>query len=361
MTALAFAASGTSLVFFVNCSSDMGSAPPLGDGGIRDGGSDTSSADASDRGPTVIVAHAAPNLSDVRLCFAQRTSASGGTTTILDAPALPHRSDEPMPQANYPGIPVGGAVSMPEVFDYEGPFLVPYAIQAESILDEVDTKADERTCPQMICSGMSTCLKPAEYVELPAIKREDVQGPTLLALVGCQPGTADAGSRCGADYDAGSPGNLRLVPLPLTRLTASPGKLTAQVAQLAPSVSVTAVYVRTTGGDRPTVSDGGVAYLAATPPLAVPLPADMSGYGTTAVGATLGGDAGNFEMTLDVIQKLSSPLTLPDTFLRQPAGFVIIMAGDPDPSVPQLRLQDGAVNADYDGRGLHLLALPTAL
>jgi len=54
-------------------------------------------------------------------------------------------------------------------------------------------------------------------------------------------------------------------------------------------------------------------------------------------------------------------LTLPDTFLRQPAGFVIIMAGDPDPSVPQLRLQDGAVNADYDGRGLHLLALPTAL
>lgn len=328
--------------------------------------SSASEAQGEDGPPTLLVAHASPSLPDVRLCFA-RQDRPDGPKTLLDAPAFPHASASPMPQANYPGVPVGGALAMPEVLTFDAaPYLVPYAIDASAVLNDVDTNPNERRCPQMICTRTG-CLGAAQYVELPAIDtRELGEANTLLALVGCRDGETDP-ARCGGDGKGGA-APLRLVPLRLPAPTATAGSLTVHLAQLAPGLAVTDVHARA-GGDAVGQVSREIQYLeiATDSPLTIPLPQSISGYGTTTLGVTYrtsaeldGGAETDFGSTLELVQRLSSPLDLPDEYFERPSAFVLLLVGDPAPSVPQLHAEDGGLNRDFTGRGLHFVALPIA-
>ncbi len=57
------------------------------------------------------------------------------------------------------------------------------------------------------------------------------------------------------------------------------------------------------------------------------------------------------------VQQISSPYDYPNTFFSESNGFLLVLAGDVSSSEPWLTTE-GVWNTNYDGRGLHMLALP---
>ena len=90
-------------------------------------------------------------------------------------------------------------------------------------------------------------------------------------------------------------------------------------------------------------------------------PGDLADYGRMGFSLVAKESAGASETvlraTLADVQRVTSPYEMPDAFFTGSNGFLLIFVGDITQSEPWLQ-PDGAWNPDYDGRGLHLLAIP---
>ncbi|HEY8086650.1 MAG TPA: hypothetical protein VIF09_02365, partial [Polyangiaceae bacterium] len=162
---------------------DDGGLTPAPDSGATDG------AAGGDSGPPAVLVsflalHASANLYDFRLCFG--VGAPGGSASaIAPLPAYPDDPTKPMPETNYPGVPVGGGALLPAVLLAPGSSITPYVVRAKVLTKDVAGAANERTCADLICSGV-TCLDPTrDYYALPAFSVSGA-ATTLLAVQGCE-------------------------------------------------------------------------------------------------------------------------------------------------------------------------------
>jgi hypothetical protein len=67
------------------------------------------------------------------------------------------------------------------------------------------------------------------------------------------------------------------------------------------------------------------------------------------------------KQTLAHVQTLSDPLQPPDAFFSSSTAFLFVVIGDVSPERSKPLLRNGNLNPEYDGRGLHVVALPVGL
>jgi hypothetical protein len=305
----------------------------------------------ADAGPTTLLAvNASANLFDFRLCF----GIEGGG--VLPLPAYPDNPAEPMPETNYPGVPVGGAALLPPVF-LPGASLVPYVVRAQTLnrLNELSTNPAEATCDQLVCSGGSCLEVNADYYALPAITMPSAGGTIALVVEGCLEGFADGSiTECGSSFNAAS-GNLSAL-----MLTLAPGEdaggWNVQLAQLSPSFAGDA-------GSSVTYADPSMdaSTLLSMPSFNVGSPVvfpfgDASVTSATFVLAPQG--AGAVSDSLSAVQYFQAPSANPFTYFTGATSYFVAVVGDSTAGAAQLSLADGGANPAFDGHGLHVIAYP---
>jgi hypothetical protein len=376
LRALAFAALGVSVTVACGSASENGaytigtpdaggeSPPPdasvAADSATSSGGGSSSGSSSGGPGgdsgiapaPTSILAvHASANLYDFRLCF----GVEGGG--ILPFPAYPDDPAHPMPETNYPGVPVGGAALLPTIMLPSAPLVV-YVIPAYYLQSQgYVAGANEPTCDTLILSDLVP--QHVDYFFLPAVTFPAGGGPVVLAIEGCAAGTGLAdGSveQCGASY-AGTT-NLSAVVGPLVPSADDAGAWTVQLADLSPS------FDPGDGGPAlgyvdPTI-DASLALSApassiSAPPVTVPL----SEAGVTSAYFVIGpSSAAPLTESLASVQYFQSPSSDPFTYFSGNATYFVAIVGDATDAAAPVSLPDGAANPDFDGHGLHVIAYP---
>jgi hypothetical protein len=324
------------------------------DSGLASDGPSEGSADGG--GPaTIAFVHASPDLPAVRLCWT-----APGSQQAMAVPAFP--ADNLMPASDYPGIPVGGAAwgTFPSnLADLNGGTV--YAVSASNIA------GNTHTCDRLICNDPG-CVASNDYWSLGTIAPGVLNsGPNVVAIAGCRGDDRFAGNRqCGEGWQAGS-GNLHLQVLPVGY---APGRyqglLTVQAAQLSPGL----VWLQGDAG-MSTVSFGAesapqpFAQLASSGDVEPSLPqmlsldagaVDQLGFAVDVAGADAS-DAGHFWMSLSQALALTDPQAELGTYYAFGGIYVVAIVGDPTASLPFSSDPD----ASYDGTGLHLLVVSTAV
>jgi hypothetical protein len=325
-----------------------------GSGGSSSGSSGSSSGglDAASSPPpptTLLAVHASANLPDFRLCF----GVAG--TGVLPWPAYPDDPAHPMPETNYPGVPVGGAALLPaQVFP--AATVTPYLVPAQSLYGQTSTTpGGETTCDRLICSAVS-CLASNAYFTLPDVTLP-TGGTTMLAVTGCGVGSGFAfGSvaQCGASYTAAS-GNLAAVTAPLTTV-GEDGGWTVEALQLSPSFAGSSgggslVYVNP-------IADASVPIaLSASIGSPTTLPLGEAGVGSAYFSLTPAGGAAEAQ-PLGAIQFFQAPSSDPFTYFSGGSAYFVAVVGDATDAAAPASLPDGAANPAFDGHGLHVIAYP---
>jgi hypothetical protein len=344
--AVGFAASG--LAAIASCGASAESASGYGnnvDGGGGGDGAANQDGGLFDSGlappPFVLAVHASPDLEDFRICFGISDSPTGVVVQDKVQP-YPDNAYGPMPESNYPGIPVGGAVPL-RTFTH-GAFLVPYIIRAS---DLTRPGYDTLTCDKLICTTSTTCLHDGEFWSLPAIDRlRLMQGRRyVLAIGGCRSGASAGGCASAGPLDA----QLQEVAASTGGLA---GSLTGQFLHLAPAVGAISLSVDDAGVSLPAY--GAIAPSLGVMTLPTPPHGDLAAYASESLHLTYADAGADFSLAL--VQRLSDPSMLPTAFFERDTPWVFVVLGDPAAASP---LADGGINSAYDGRGLHIIALPT--
>ena len=289
----------------------------------------------------------------VRLCFI----GNGGEK------ALPFPSDNEMPGSNFPGIPTGGAVWMPDASAIPSSATL-YALPAK-LLAQMQI-SPITTCEALVCSGSSSCLMQGFYWKVGPITQSAAPTgmTTVLAISGCtgvgNDPLADS-ERCGPDYDPGK-GNLHLDVVSFPPAFQVPGGLMVQAAQLSPGLASLQGDAGTTSLSFGSVADAqAVAQLGAEGTVAspgfLPLPAGPAAFGQVGFEVELegvdAGPSGQLWMSLSEAQELVDPTQDPTVYYAG-GSYVVAIVGDPFAPHAFAGDDDGG----YDGRGLHVLVLP---
>jgi hypothetical protein len=276
-----------------------------------------------------------------------------------------------MPASNYAGIPVGGAVWLSEtdlplpIFDQ-----TIYAVRAKLIADIAPTA----TCDNLICAqGGTNCLMPnADYWPVGFISPGNLRpgGTNIVAVAGCLGADDPLASveRCGQTWNPAT-GNLHLDVVPVAGAIggtfADAGTaLTVQAAQLSPGLQSlegeagAAVISFGSQGDASPLADlVQEGDLLPQLPVAVVLQGGLAAYGQLGFGVDVPGAAagspGHLWMSLAQAQQLVSPAQDPSVYY---AGGPYVVAVVGDPNAPHA-FSGG--DGGYDGKGLHVLVLPT--
>jgi hypothetical protein len=301
--------------------------------------------------------HASPSLPSLRLCFLQSVSES----------LQPFPANNEMPASNYSGIPVGGAVWLPDAYTPPIVDSIVYAVRAKPIAGQTNP------CDQLICAspGSGSCLMPnADYWQVGPLSSAAVLpgATTVVAVAGCL-GADDplaTVERCGPTWNAAT-GNLHLDVVAIADGQANAandaGVLTVQAAQLSPGLE----SLQGEGGAT-TISFGSQADaqafaqlaheddLGPASPFSLTLPGAIGAYGQLgfAVGVTgaEAGSSGYLWMSLAEAEQLVSPAQDPSAYY---AGGPFLVAVLGDPAAPHAF---GVGDGGYDGKGLHVLVLP---
>jgi hypothetical protein len=331
-----------------------------GDGGTEEAGDGSSVGDSgmSDGGitPSVILAvHGSPDLFDFRICLAESPSPSASDARFdSDVAPWPYDGAHPMPMSNYAGVPVGGGAALPrEIVPNGGAYIVPYVIDAHQLaMSGAPTAACAQRVGPACTPGSGSCLKTSDYVQLAPISVRDIAGPgaKILAVVGC---VNNGASAC----DATQNGTLRarvIALAPSQRLSID--QLGVQLAHAAPAIGpMTATLDAVVGGTGTFL----VTQFESAPPngAIVGRPMGQSSLAWGSQGVTIvAGDAG-VRMSLADIQRVVDPSVLPSTLFQDGVGYAFVVVGDPAAQNPLYT--DGGLNARYDGKALHVIALPT--
>jgi hypothetical protein len=212
----------------------------------------------------------------------------------------------------------------------------------------------------------------ADYFELPAVPASASPSPvpSFFAVTGCKNTQLDptaTAAQCGSPYDTNR-GNLEVVTAALDdTLTADNKTVRVQVAHLSPALAVTdggtvsVTYGPLDAGLSQTL--GAALQLGRIGPLSsLTLPASPADYTndgvTVALVASDGTVAQSLWLPLATVARLSDPSQLPESLFHSPANYLFAVVGDPT-APEQLTLPDGGPNPAYDGRGLHVVAIPT--
>lgn len=335
------------------------------DGGFfGDGAPDVSLPDGGqDAGPppSALFVEASRSLPNTRLCWSV-----GGTMSAR--PAFPYTT---MPASNYAGIPVGGAARLDDASELLGGGDVTlYAIDAD-ILALIEQPLPTRPrCDQLICGsggGGTLCLKlNSEYQiagVVPAGTLHD-HAANVVALSGCSATLLDQGASaesCGPTWD-GAKGNLHVDVIPLVQAGSSlTGRLAVQAAQLSPGLAGNAVTAIVSFGAQDAGQAGVVATLSGEgtlgpgTPAPLTIPAGLASYGDLGFALDVTGlDAGTQHLWMSLIQsqQLVDPAADPTQYFGQTRTYVVAVVGDALHAPP-------FTAGGYDGKGLHLLVLPS--
>jgi hypothetical protein len=317
---------------------------------------------------TALFVQASPSLPDVRLCW--------GTGTAIDG-VVPFPGDGAMPGSNYPGVPLGGVVAMPDATPLALPDLTLYAIDAENLARlEEGQPAPLPTCDALVCGPGSNLPSPClrynfDYWPVQTITGAGVlaQRDNVIALSGCLPASLDPSATpavCGADYDATS-GNLHADVLQLTA-TKPVGLWSVQAAQLSPALaafegeggaSLVSFGAENTAAAIAVATLTGEGSLA--PPATVVFEAGLPGYGQLGFAVDVVGSdsgAGHLWMSLADSLQLIDPTQDPTQFFGQPRTYLVAVVGDPN--APHA-FAPVTGDAGYDGKGLHVLVIAAPL
>jgi hypothetical protein len=336
-----------------------GSLPSLGSDGGTPGTSDSGTLGDGgtvplvppDAGPTSFLAvHASANLYDFRLCFGVDDAG------VLPVPAYPDDPSHPMPETNYPGVPVGGAALLPAIQIGGGPLtLTAYVIPAYYLQSQGYVAGAEPTCDRLIADDLIP--QAVEYFTLPPVTIASAGGTFALAIEGCGVGTglaAGSTAQCGASYSSVT-GNLTAFPAALTPSTDA-GGWAMQLTQLSPSfdqgAGATVTYVDPT-------SDASVALTAYAANLGAPVTVALSEAGVTAAYFVLSPVSGApVTESLATMQYFQAPSSDPFTYFSAPSTYLVAVVGDATDAAAPVSLPDGAANPAFDGHGLHVIAYP---
>jgi hypothetical protein len=299
---------------------------------------------------TILAVHASANLYDFRLCFGLD---DGG---IVPVPAYPDDPAHPMPETNYPGVPVGGAALLPPIL-FGGESVTAYVVPAYYLQSQgYVAGANEPTCDVLI----PKYLKPqnVEYFALPPVPLPSSGGTIVLAVEGCGAGaalTAGSVAQCGASFVAGT---ANLTALAGALAAEDAGAWTVQLADLSPSLDP--------GDGGPALSyvdptiDASIP-LAAPPSslTAAPMTVPLSEAGVTAAYFVIGPSSSSpLTQSLAEIQYFQAPASDPFTYFSAPTTYFVAVVGDATDAAAPVSLPDGAANPAFDGHGLHVIAYP---
>jgi hypothetical protein len=279
-----------------------------------------------------------------------------------------------MPASNYSGIPVGGAVWMPDSTDTIAFGSMVYALRAKPIAG-LSTPCEELVCAT---TGSSTCLGPnMDYWQVGTLTANPSWGSTaVVAIAGCLGVAQDplaSVERCGPKWNAAT-GNLHLdvVTIDGAQLAGAAndsGLLTVQAAQLSPGLEslqgeggVTTISFGSEGDAQAIAQLSSEGDLGPSSPYSLTLPASIGaygqvGFGVAAVGAEAG-SSGTLWMSLAEAEQLVSPAQNPTSYYAG-GPFLVAIVGDPAaPHAFGTAGTGGTGSGGYDGKGLHVLVLP---
>ncbi len=296
--------------------------------------------------------------SAIRLCWGKPGADGGIDTNTFDKTTTlkPFPSDTPMPESNYPGIPLGASVLLPDASALEGPVVL-IAIRALTLA----SNKYSGTCADLFLPQVE--LASTDYFVLSNISLAP-QTPSLVAIGGCGPVAVASGATnqaCGANWDPAY-GNLHAEVLALSPSSAAPGTMGFQVAQLSPGLAASLgdgglpaeVWFGSAGTSDPRViaSVSSEGDLAPATPQALALDGSIASYAGLGFGLRLpGGDGGTdtLFLSLSSAQELVDPTADPLAYYSSKGTYVVAVVGDPAAPAP---FGDGGV---YDGTGLHFL------
>jgi hypothetical protein len=213
------------------------------------------------------------------------------------------------------------------------------------------------------------------------------EGVHALVLTGCRGKAHDpqaGAARCGQSWTEAD-GNLALRVVSLTAYgrQSSTSGIPVQLIQLSSSLATRSAGRALGLAFGPLTGDGGVPdpFLEGAVPFGTPVPtpparltltsSELDSYATSGIFVTLGGevdeagaplpaaaDAGPrelvFKQSLEDVQRLSAPRSLPTNWFAVESSYVLVSLGESDPRTP-----DGGSDPD-ERRALHLLAIPLA-
>jgi hypothetical protein len=334
------------------------------DSGRPDGftGPDSSPGEAGTNLPTTaLFVQGSPSLPDVRLCW--------GTAASV-APVVPFPGDGVMPGSNYPGVPLGGVVSMGDATVLGSEFVL-YAIDAENLARIEQNQPTTYTCHDLICGPGSNLPVPClrynfDYWPVGTGAFQVEAGTNdVIALGGCLPSALDPAASttlCGASWTATS-GNLNAQILALEKAAPASNGFAVQAAQLSPGLAAlagdggSAVVSFGTQGSAdasPIATLQGEGALAA--PSVVSVGANLAAFGQLGFAIDVqgfDGGAGHLWMSLAEAQQLVDPTQDPTLFFGQPRTYLLAVLGDPNAP----HAFGSAGDAGYDGKGLHVLVV----
>jgi hypothetical protein len=342
------------------------SAPPPDTGPIEDSGSGQDAPSSSDSGhdagppiTPIIFLHASRSLPSVRLCFM-----GGGSES---APPFPSANE--MPSSNYPGIPKGGAVWVPD------PSAIPTNASVFAVSAKFLTMANiplTTPCGMLICppgQAQNCLMQGSAYWPVGSITRAAAlpDATTVFAISGCQGISQDSLAsveRCGTGWNAAT-GNLHIEVVTLPATAQTDAGLIVQATQLSPGLvslqgdaGTTSLSFGSMADAQPPVqlsAEGTVV----TFPLPLTVPPGLAGYGQVGFAVDVegadAGPAGQLWMSLAQAQELVDPAQDPTVYYAG-GSYVVAVVGDP--AAPHA-FEDG--DGGYDGTGLHVLVLPTTV
>jgi hypothetical protein len=279
------------------------------------------------------------------------------------SPLKPFPSNAPMPESNYPGIPLGGAVLFDDASALEGPVVL-VAIRALTVA----RAGADVTCAELF-DPSSTYLTSTDYFVLSTVSLPS-HLPSVVAISGCAPlavATNATTQACGAGWDS-TFGNLHASVLNLAPSSSTPGTLSFQVAQLSPAIAdqlgdggLAAVWFGTPTMDagRDIAVVGPVGDLAPVTPQAVLLDGSLASYDGLGFSLVMpGADGGTTALSLSLsqAQELVNPTADPAAYYGGAGTYVVALVGDPAAPPPFASSADGGI---YNGTGLHFLVAET--
>lgn len=327
-----------------------GSAGAAGDSGLGGAGGTAGSAGTSGgflAETRTFLVHAAPSLFAARVCIA--TSAG----FVTDYP-LPYDAEHHLPETNFPGVAVGGAVEIDDAIASLGgaDSFTAYIVRADqsSVLRASPSSADPVECEDLFESGGFDELPATDYFLVDDIQMSALNTSTVRAII------------------LDSYGQGRTWGFSPT-LSSEPVKRYLFAAHASPSLSELQMAGQTIRlgygelGQPPstTVSDDLGETPVSEASEGMDPPDDLAGY--AAMGFTMTAtDSGGTETellaaSLANVQRVSSPYAEPEEYYASADAFLLLVVGDTNAAEPWL-LGDGTWNESYDGTSLHILALP---
>lgn len=352
-----------------------GSAPDVQAGGAGGGGTGGVAGEAGTAGqggvdaafraePVTYVVHASPELFAFRIC----AQTSSGYATEFPYPDDP---DHFLPKTNYPGVPVGGVVNLDALVAAidPGTDVTMRLVKADAY--EVKLAQPDLTDPPKCVDllGGSANLDPSEFVDLDPISVDDLTAETVRTLVirGCGPNTAVPPVACGSDYEA-QEGNIGWNLLAFSpESTLEPSAALVYAAHASPALEALQQVGQTLSleYDAPNgrtvlapdlVVDPSDATVADFSP-----PSDLADYDDNGFELTAKQSNTVQEVLLDAsladVQRVTDPYGDPQGLLASKRGLLLLFVGETT-TAPSWLNPDGTWNEAYDGRGLHVLALP---